>query len=39
MEMMDEPSDTDSLNDSMESFRSMSRLGHDKGYDINSKLR
>ncbi|KAL4219963.1 hypothetical protein ACF0H5_020374 [Mactra antiquata] len=38
MEMPENLSD-DSLNNSMESIRSMSRLGQDQGYDINSKLR
>ena len=38
MELAEDISDED-VNDSLESFRSMSRLGKDQGYDINSKLR
>ncbi|XP_060600348.1 zinc finger B-box domain-containing protein 1-like [Ruditapes philippinarum] len=38
MEMPEDMSD-DSINSSLESFRSMSRLGQDQGYDINSRLR
>lgn len=38
MELADDISDED-VNNSLESFRSMSRLGQDQGYDINSKLR
>ncbi|XP_052782661.1 uncharacterized protein LOC128218925 [Mya arenaria] len=38
MEMPDDFSD-DSVNSSLESFRSRSRLGQDQGYDINAKLR
>jgi len=39
MEMPENLSEDDSLNSSMESFRSRSRLGIDQGYDINSRLK
>lgn len=38
MEMPEDLSD-DSLNSSIESYRSISRLGQDQGYDINCRLR
>ena len=37
MEILEDPEDA--LNSCIETLRSLSRLGQDQGYDINSRLR